>query len=72
MKGKRIGLITVCGDQNVSTADPIVHSFKSTCEFSGLNFLGAVQASASTKGEIAKNEGIKKRAHELGRKSVTG
>jgi multimeric flavodoxin WrbA len=72
MEGKRIGLITLCGDPNVSTADPIVHSFKSTCEFSGLNFLGAVQASASTKGEIAKNEGIKKRAHELGRKSVTG
>ena len=72
MKGKRIGLITLCGDPNVSTADPIVHSFKSTCQFSGLNFIGVVQASASTKGEMAKNEGIKKQAHDLGRKSVTG
>jgi len=53
---KRIGLITLCGDSNVSTADPIVHSFKSTCQFSGLNLIGVVQASASTKGEIAKNE----------------
>jgi multimeric flavodoxin WrbA len=72
MEGKRIGLITLCGDPNVSTADPIVHSFKSTCQFSGLNFIGVVQASASTKGEIAGNEGIKKQAHELGSKSVTG
>jgi hypothetical protein len=31
-----------------------------------------VQASASTKGEVAKNEGIKKQAYDLGRKSVTG
>jgi multimeric flavodoxin WrbA len=72
MKGKRIGLITLCGDANVSTADPIVHSFKSTCQFSGLHLFGVVQASASTKGEIAKNEGIKKQAYDLGRKSVTG
>ena len=72
MKGKKIGLITLCADPNVSTADPIVHSFKSTCQFSGLNLFGVVQASASVKGEIAKNEGIKKKAYDLGRKSVTG
>lgn len=71
MKGKRIGLITVCGDQNVSTADPIVHSFKNTCQFTGLNLIGVVQASASTKGEVAKNEKIKKQAYDLGKKSVT-
>ncbi|MGZ3614420.1 MAG: flavodoxin family protein, partial [Thermodesulfobacteriota bacterium] len=71
VKGKRIGLITVCGDPNVSTADPIVHSFKNTCQFTGLNFLGVVQASASTKGEVAKNEGIKKKAYDLGKKSAT-
>jgi len=46
MKGKRIGVITVCGDPNSHTADPIVHSFKSTCEFSDLNLMGVVQASA--------------------------
>ena len=72
MKGKGIGLITVCGDSNVSTADPIVHSFKSTCQFSGLKLFGVVQASASTKGEISKNEEIKKKAYDLGRISVTG
>jgi len=72
MKGKKIGLITLCGDPDVSTADPIVHSFKSTCQFSGLKLFGVVQASASTKGEIAKNEGIKKQAYDLGRKGVTG
>jgi len=71
MKGKRIGLITVCGDPNVSTADPIVHSFKTTCEFSGLNFFGLVQASAAAKGEIAGNAGINKQAYDLGKKSVT-
>src|SRR4030043_1771970 len=57
MKGKRIGLITVCGDPNVSTADPIVHSFKNTCQFAGLNLLEVVQASAGAKGGIANNGG---------------
>ena len=64
-------LITVCGDPNVSTADPIVHSFKNTCQFTGLNFLGVVQASASTKGEVAKNEEVKRKAYDLGKISVT-
>ncbi len=68
MKGKKIGLITVCGDSNVSTADPIVHSFKTTCQFAGLNFFGLVQASAAMKGEIAGNAEIKKQAYELGKK----
>jgi len=71
MKGKRIGLITLCGDSNVSTADPIVHSFKNTCQFAGLNLLEVVQASAGAKGEIANNEAAKKRAYDLGKKAVT-
>ena len=71
MKGKRIGLITVCGDPNVSTADPIVHSFKNTADFTKLKWIGAVMASASAKGEIAKNEKAKKEAYALGKKGVT-
>ena len=43
MKGKKIGLITVCGDPNPSTSDPIVLSFKNTCEFTGLNLYGVVR-----------------------------
>jgi len=70
MKGKRIGLITVCGDPDVSTADPIVHSFKSTCQFTGLKWIGVVQASASDKGEIDSNETAKKEAYDLGRKAA--
>ncbi|MDI7260867.1 MAG: flavodoxin family protein [Thermodesulfobacteriota bacterium] len=70
MKGKKIGLITVCGDTNVSTADPIVHSFKTTCKYFGLHWLGVVQASASAKGEIDKNGAIKKRSYQLGRKGA--
>jgi len=70
MKGKRIGLITVCGDTNVSTADPIVHSFKMTCQFSGLKLIGVVQASAGGKGEIDKDEAAKKKAYELGKKGA--
>ncbi|MEW6377481.1 MAG: flavodoxin family protein [Thermodesulfobacteriota bacterium] len=70
MKGKRIGLITVCGDPDVSTADPIVHSFKTTIEFSGLHWLGVVQASASAKGEIAGNEEVKRKAYNLGKKGT--
>lgn len=70
MKGKGIGLITVCGDPDVSTGNPIVHSFKSTCDFTGLDWLGAVQASASAKGEIAENEKAKKEAYDLGKKSA--
>jgi multimeric flavodoxin WrbA len=72
MKGKRIGLITVCGDTNVSTADPIVHSFKTTADFSKLRWIGAVMASASARGEIAKNEKSKREAYELGQKAVQG
>lgn len=71
MEGKRIGLITVCGDANVHTADPIVLSFKNTCEFSGLKFLKPVQASAARKGEIEKNERKKREAYELGRKAAS-
>jgi multimeric flavodoxin WrbA len=70
MKGKKIGLITVCGDPNVSTADPIVHSFKNTCEFTKLSWLGVVQASATEKGEIGKNEAAKKEAYSLGKKGI--
>jgi multimeric flavodoxin WrbA len=68
MQGKRIGLITVCADPNVHTADPIVHSFRETCNFSGLKLLAVVQASAGAKGEIDKNTKAKKEAFELGRK----
>jgi multimeric flavodoxin WrbA len=70
MKGKRIGLITVCGDPNVHTADPIVHSFKNTADFTKLKWVGAVQASAAAKGEIGKNEAVKKEAYALGKKAA--
>jgi multimeric flavodoxin WrbA len=71
MKGKRIGLITVCGDPNVHTADPIVHSFKSTAEMTKLTWLGAVMTSANDKGDISKDETAKKQAWELGKKAAT-
>jgi len=70
MKVKKIGLITVCGDPDVSTANPIIHSFKTTCQFAGLKWLGVVQASASEKGEIAENETMKKEAYNLGKKGA--
>lgn len=71
MKGKRIGLITVCGDPEVHTADPIVHSFKSTAEMTKMRWLGAVMTSAANKGDIAENETAKLQAFELGQKAVT-
>ena len=71
MKGKRIGLITVCGDPNVHTADPIVHSFKSTAKMTKLNWLGAVMASANDKGDIIKDETAQNQAWELGKKAAT-
>ncbi|PKN19722.1 MAG: hypothetical protein CVU71_04940 [Deltaproteobacteria bacterium HGW-Deltaproteobacteria-6] len=71
MRAKRIGLITVCGDPNVHTADPIVHSFKSTAELTKLTWLGAVMASATNKGDITNNEKAIKEAFELGRKAAT-
>ncbi len=70
MKGKPIGLITVCGDSNVHTADPIVHSFKSTAENTGMNWLGAVMASANDRGEIIKDEKTRKKAFGLGEKAA--
>jgi multimeric flavodoxin WrbA len=71
MKGKKIGLITVCGDPDVSIAEPIVYSFKNTCNFSRLKWSGMVQASATEKGEVAENEKAKKRAYDLGKKVAT-
>jgi multimeric flavodoxin WrbA len=71
MKGKRIGLITVCGDPDVHTADPIVHSFKSTVEMTKMHWLGEVMTSAADKGDIVKDEKAKKHAFELGRKAAT-
>jgi multimeric flavodoxin WrbA len=66
MKGKRVGLITVCGDTNVSTADPIVHSFKTTADFTQMSWIGAVMASASARGEIDGNETAKQQAYDMG------
>jgi multimeric flavodoxin WrbA len=67
MKDKGIGLITVCGDPDVHTADPIVHSFKNTADFTKLKWIGAVMASATEKGEIAQNETALEEAFDLGR-----
>jgi multimeric flavodoxin WrbA len=66
MKRKRIGLITVCGDTNVSTADPIVHSFKTTADFTGMSWIGTVMASANARGEIAGNKAALQEAYDLG------
>jgi len=71
MMGKKIGLITVCGDPNVHTADPIVHSFRETCKLSGLKLLPAVQVSAYARGEVDRNKKAKRKAFELGRKIAT-
>lgn len=71
MKGKRIGLITVCGDPNPHTADPIVHSFRETCHFSGMTLYPVVQVSAGQKGEVDRNPKAKKEAYELGKRIAT-
>ena len=72
MKKKKIGVIVVCGDPNLKTADPMIHVFKKTCEFGNkLIWLGAVRASADVKGEIAKNGKAKKQAYNLGKKGAS-
>ncbi len=71
MRGKRVGLITVCGDTNAHTADPIVHSFKNTVDMTKMSWLGAVMTSANDKGEIVNNETAMKEAFELGKKAAT-
>jgi multimeric flavodoxin WrbA len=70
MKGKKIGLITVCGDPDPSTSDPILHCFKNTCEFTGMNLYGILKVSASKKGEVAGNEKAKRDAVNLGKKAA--
>jgi multimeric flavodoxin WrbA len=70
MKGKKIGLITVCGDPDPSTSDPIVHSFKNACEFTEMNLYGLLKASASKKGEVSSNEKAKREAYTLGKKAA--
>jgi len=71
MRGKRIALITVCGDTNIHTGDPIVQSFKSTADMTKMNWIGAVMASATEKGEIAGNDAALKEAFALGKKAAT-
>jgi multimeric flavodoxin WrbA len=71
MRGKGIGLITVCGDPEVHTADPIVHSFKNTAQFTQMKWFEPVMASATEKGEIARNEAANKEAFDLGRRIAT-
>jgi len=65
----RVGLITVCGDPNPHTADPIVHSFKSTAEMTKLNGIGVVMVWATDKGDILKDDNARKQALELGKKN---
>ncbi len=71
MKGKGIGLITVCGDPDIHAADPIVNIFRPTVQFSRLRWIGTVMASAMEKGEISRNEKAQKEAYDLGRKAAT-
>lgn len=71
MKGKGIGLITVCGDPDVHTADPIVHSFKNTAEFTQMKWIEPVMTSATEKGEIGQNEAAKEAAFNLGRRTAS-
>jgi multimeric flavodoxin WrbA len=70
MRGKRIGLLTVCGDPDPHTADPIVHSFRMTAEMTKMHWLGAVMASASDKGEIKGNGAALREAFDLGKISA--
>lgn len=70
MKNKRIGVITVCGDPDPHTADPIVRSFENTARFGRLHWIGAVQASAGAKGEVNKDTNAMRLAYELGRKGA--
>ncbi len=70
MRGKRIGLITVCGAADVHMADPIVNSFQPTVEMSKMTWLGTVMASANEKGEITNNKEALQEAFELGRRSA--
>jgi multimeric flavodoxin WrbA len=70
MRGKRIGLLTVCGDPDPHTADPIVHSFRMTAEMTKMHWLGSVMGSASDKGEIKGNEAALREAFDLGKKAA--
>jgi hypothetical protein len=71
MRGKRIGLLTVCGDPNPHTGEPNVSVFKNTAEMTKLTWLGAVQAAAAAKGDIAGNKKALQEAFDLGKKAAT-
>ncbi len=71
MRGKRIGLITVCGAADVHMADSIVNCFQPTVEMSKMQWLGTVMTSANEKGEIVDNEVAIQQAAELGKKATT-
>lgn len=72
MKGKKIGVITVCGDADTSICDPVEEVFKSLCRYCGLEFVDCLKVSAYAKGDVSKNQKAKDAAFRLGQAGLKG
>ena len=67
MKGKKIGLITVCGDQVTDVCESVDKIFRTLCTNSLLKFAGSIRISASARGDVNGNQDALKEAFDLGR-----
>jgi len=67
MKGKKIGLITACGETNTAECDPIETIFNNLCKFCQLENMGAVKVSAYARGEVENKKEALEEAYKLGK-----
>ena len=71
MTGKKIGLITLCGDQDTSICSPTEDVFKNLCKFCQMELVGCLQASAYARGEVEKNKDAMQAAFKLGQDNAS-
>ncbi len=70
MRGKKISLITVCGDADTSISNPTEEVFRMLCKFCLMDFVDCLKASAYVRGEVDNNDEAKKAAFRLGQAGV--
>ncbi|MEW6356223.1 MAG: flavodoxin family protein [Planctomycetota bacterium] len=68
-KGKSAAVVVCCQDSGTKAmTDPIVHTFRESFSFLGIDLVDTVTATAHAKGEVAENKKAMAKAAEVGRK----
>lgn len=67
LKGKKAAIVTCCQDPDTKPmTDPIIHTFRESFEFTGIELVDFVAVSAHEKGEVAKNRHAMRHAADVG------